>query len=326
MFLRTIKEVTAEDARRIRELRTNYELLVGLNEGKFLSENSGYDNNLWSDSKLKCLEKSIVLDLGALILPKYSIEEDPFIFGKIGTFSYRLNWAGGTVEKLTFVCGPTNYIPGINLVVKNKQEETLFNLGPFYAHRDDRFRHNFDFSIICKIASFFHNKRGLYKNIHEGLVRNREEFYKIINKPFIDYLAALFSVETEEEAIMEFNLPLKNLEKKRFMTRVVKGEMKEIGSLLYFPEKAYRLNQIAINEIKSQVWLNYKNQLIIYSVLEAGIHPENLKKSTDIKVYEESNAFVNDRINDYLEQLAAMTNFGFKILDKIKTTILLEKI
>jgi hypothetical protein len=181
-----------------------------------------------------------------------------------------------------------------------------------------------DKNTVLATANYFYNKPSLYEKSYALLLKNKSALIAALGSPFTEDLLLLFSAEAEPAPVEVYAIP--------------KGETTPLP--LYF-SNAFGSKKVGSAIIplylNGYIWLDLFIELNLTSVntLEFNLsldkdtlHPEikkcdltsgNISKCELLEI-------IDAQLNNWLENLEQRTNFGFKILDKLKTKILLEKI
>ena len=174
------------------------------------------------------------------------------------------------------------------------------------------------------MAKFFYNRQTTYREIFGILDEHKQRFEASAGKPFIKDLTTLFSVEKFIE-VPELNIPSGNLDVQSLGRREKRKENIFLGTALYHPKKSTRGEYYA-TEVKTEAWLNEKQQLVINATPRAQTHPEACKVIKKVSEDPEFSEFINTGINAWASTLVTEANFGASIYAKIKTSLLVENL
>jgi hypothetical protein len=308
MFLRIVKEISLEDARRIAVAAAKIKMLEELRDGIFLCKDlDGYELGA---------KKAITKNIGFFTHPEYEL-------GKGYEYlCYKKASGEKTQRGLNFTCGPARTY-GVSFEIIDREKNKMeFLLGPFVSLKS--YESNFSPpGNIYELARFFHNRKFLYQKIYGTLCEKKTENCSLLTPLFIEDLMLLFSVPTEEENIEDFAIPEKNIRKQLLKRRVFKSDMIFLGKSYFYPKKYPDLEYPLFPITNIELFLNNKNQLIINEIVDVG-WKEGTLKIEDLMNQEEFVNYTNRNLNGWLKQLVSMADFGKSIYEKVKTKIFLE--
>ena len=320
MFLRYVKEISFETASR---LKTAQKTLAELEQ---LKDASLFNKDLEAfltkrDKNGFFLQKAATsIKLKTLLEPEYEITE------RFNNTIYIRTFGSKTKSQLFFNCG-ANLYGNIAVTIANSGKNPIdFYLGEFIPKTQavPFYLNNNDFRIILPMAKFFYNRQATYKEIFEILGEHKKCFEASAGKPFVRDLTTLFSVK-EFPSELNLNIPEANLEVQILGRKVKRKENLFLGTSIYHPKKAARGEYYSM-EVKNELWLNTKQQLIINATPKAQTQPEASKVIKKVREDPEFSEFINLGINSWAKALVTEANFGASIYTKIKTSLLIENL
>jgi len=320
MFLRYVKELTPETAKKLTAAAKTLELLEHLEDASLLIKD--LDAFLMKQDKNGFfLQKAATsIKLKTLLEPEYEITE------RFNNTVYIRTFGSKTKSQLFFNCGANEY-GNIAVTIANSGKNPIdFYLGEFLPKTQavPFYLNNNDFRIILPMAKFFYNRQATYREIFEILREHKKRFEASAGQPFVRDLTTLFSVK-EFPSELSLNIPEANLEVQILGRKVKRKENLFLGTSIYHPKKAAR-GEYYSTEVKSELWLNTKQQLIINATPKAQTQPEAPKVMEKVKTDSEFSEFINIGINAWAKALVTEASFGASIYTKIKTRLLVENL
>lgn len=320
MFLRYVKEISSETASRLKAAKKTLTLLEQIEDVSLF--NKDLEAFLTKRDKNGFLKQitATSIKLKTLFEPEYEITE------RFNKTIYTRTSGSKAKKQLFFNCG-ANLYGNIAVTIANSEGNSIaFYLGEFLPNFQGNvfYQEVKDFHLILPMAKFFYNRQATYREIFEILGENKKRFERSAGKAFVKDLTTLFSAE---EVLPESDLaiPAANLEVQSLGRRVKRKENIFLGTAIYHPKETAAGAYYA-TEIKTEAWLNEKQQLIITATPRAQTQPEASKVIKKVREDPEFSEFVNLGINAWARALVTEANFGASIYAKIKTSLLIENL
>jgi hypothetical protein len=257
-------------------------------------------------------------DIGPLKLPSYGLATSIFYNSFYTPLDNRSSFA-----KVTFQVALDE--------VRNRYNGAEFKLSVTPQASQDKINsysfnpmYCLDRNTVLATANYFYNKPALYEKSYALLLENKSALSATLGTPFTEDLLLLFSAEATSEPVEAYAIP--------------KGET---AAVPFYYSKAFGCKKVGTAIIplylNGYIWLDLfvELNLTAANTLEFNLsldkdtmHPE-IKKCdlasgnvSKVQLLE----IIDGQLNNWLENLEQRTNFAYKILAKLKTKILLEKI
>ena len=324
MLLQYIKKLTPEVMAELQTAKEKIELLFGLDVNALLCSDlevpvvkkPGTARPLYKQLRIKKA-------LTPFVAPgqELTIKENAIFCKEVGKKAAE--------ENMFFECGELQYYPhGISVFLRSGLQKSHFGLGPFYP-RNGGYEF-FKEPILLEIASYFYNRLPLYKQLQAILLFNQAEYEKAFGKAFTKDLSLLFSAEAPKTAPKEIKIPRTNLRKEILSSYTGKDKAsKKLLELLYSGLENHKAKGITghydTGNIKIELFLRGTTKLIINTTLLFPLEDfdQTLERAARDKAF---NFAVNFRVEEWLRQYIFMANFGMKLLEQVKTKLLLVNI
>jgi hypothetical protein len=310
MFLKIVKEISAEDAKRLKEAKVKEQALQSLADANFLCETLVGQEKNFQDKDGEIRVKSI----GEFSQPEFGIVKD-FFTGE----AYRRILSRKAKETLFFSIGSSSSVPGVNFNLRNGADRRYkFASGTFFDRRYDK-KHYIDEAIIFKIASYFHDKKELYSTILQFLLKNKEVYSGCTSKEFIEDLILLFSTDYAFKDIPVFNISF-CVGKELFLKRkTIRKDWFYLGKEFFYPKNNVERFWCK-PELQTDLWLKDNKLIFITSWIgESDCFEETFRKKIADPEFKQ---FLEENLQDWLQHIVATANFGMVILEQVKTKIL----
>jgi hypothetical protein len=324
MLLQYIKKISAEDMTKFLAAKEKVNMLFNLDNNAFLCRDIEASARKKSEGTEVFSKKTqIKKEVSSFVEPRQElmVKESAIFFREVAKKE-----AEGS---MFFECGELPCCPwGISVFLRKGLQKNPFSIGPFYrgAEKIALFKE----PNILEIASYFCNRLPLYKQIHDILIFNQQGYEKALGKAFTEDLISLFSAETAEKETNKIKVPHTNIKKELLSSYSGKDkEPKKLISLLYSGLENHKEKGITghydTGNIKIEIFLRGENKLVINATLLFPLEDfdQTLEKAARDKIF---NFAVNFRVEEWLRQYVFMASFGMKLLEKVKTKLLLENV
>jgi hypothetical protein len=321
MFIRYVKEISSVDAERLKEAAGTLRILQQLKDTSLFTKD--VENFIIKRDRNGIMSEkaNVSIKLKSLFQPEYEITERFNQTIYIRTFGSRIK------TQLFFSCG-ANLYGNISATIANFGKNPVdFYFGEFFPKPTGGNSFYLDYEgprIVLSMAKFFHNRRETYDEIFEILKNNKKQFEVAAGRTFIKDLTTLFSVKEFIE-VPELTIPSKNLEVQILGRKVKRKENVFLGTSIYHPKKSVR-GEYYSTEVKNELWLNERDQLIINSVPRSQSQQDAIVKIKKVRDDLEFLEFINSGIKDWARAIITEASFGNSIYDKIKTRLLVENL
>jgi hypothetical protein len=323
MLLQYIKKITPEDMAKLSAAQEKVHLLFNLDNNAFLCRDLEAPFGKKFEAEPFSKKIRIKKELSSFTEPEQAltVKENAIFYEEV----IKKEAEG----RMFFECGEAqSYPPGISVFLRKGTQKNHFILGPFYPGAEELAF--FKAPNILEIASYFCNRLPLYKQIHEILLFNRQEYEKALGLAFTGDLIALFSAEAPAEELNKIKIPRTNLRKEILSSYSGKDkEAKKLLSLLYSGLENHKEKGITgrydTGNIKIELFLRGTTKLVTNATLQFPLEDFNQTLETAARD-NRFNFAVNFKVEDWLRQYIFMANFGMKILEKVRGKILLENI
>jgi len=308
------------DVEIIRKTLEKKRFLTSLKDADLLSRDLGLldKNNFYPLYLAKeDSHSSIPKTLGIFSEPDYGLNTDSALTEYVKISKTK------PLENYNFVLGlSTDFMvnwPGISFFILKENSKILqFMGGPFNKEKDPYYE--IRFPIVDRLASYFHNRRPLYYQIHEMLRLNENEFKKRTSEEFFNDLNLLFSVENSPIEIPDFCIDKNKIFDYSPWERCREDKGQAIGRTTCFI-RDNSAGYDSLSKLHILISLNEKDELLFAADIDNYF---TTTKADDI--YEKGIDVVTNRTNDFLKQFVASTNFGLAIYQKLKNKLLLAAI
>jgi hypothetical protein len=338
MLLRTIKQISAADTKRIEAIIKKETLLSSLNDSSLLVE----------QVEARCVKASRLFEAANankqaianlmkrhIKIGNYESAKNEFSsYGKEGYFrenspcpSEAYNSSNKAEAYFSIGLGKQFSTVGLKILLEDVAASDLFSILPC----DDS-----AWGTIKQIAIGFYNKRDVYEKLYETfLLKEKTWLEATLGETFTKNLLELFSVNTKPIKSKTFNITKANafgfVMKLDEAKNVLGPEYKKIGFSGILCTSPKQLSSIEI-----KVFLGPDN------TLSAEARPLGLNKNEapfsrygpprpgNIKFEDNSKLSAvlekENLLNDFLVNLEQLTNFGYEIYEKTQTNILVGNI
>lgn len=324
MLLQYIKKLTPEAMAELQIAKARTELLLSLDVNALLcSDLEGSGGKQPKAAPHPYRQLRIKKALSPFVEPgqELTIKENAIFCKEVG----KKDGAGS----MFLECGELPYYQhGISVFLHQGLQKNHFGLGPFYplTGASEFFKE----PVLLELACYFYNRLPLYKQIHELLLIHQPEYEKTLGKTFTEDLIALFSAEVPAKEPNQIKIPRTNLRKEILSSYGGKDQAaKKLMASLYSGLENHKEKGITghydTGNIKLDIFLRGTTKLVINTTLLFPLEDfeQTLEKAARDKSF---NFAVNFRIEEWLRQYIFMANFGMKILEKVKTKLLLENV
>jgi len=198
MYLRITKQLTPEDAARLRSVKASEQNLRNIKDFKFLADGIKLKNIF--DEKHPWYEmlasKKVFKCYGAFTLPEYRLIDWDNKFGYCERKTRNRIWR----RSFNLILGDAPSALGdLSLYVGIYQD--YWDAEKFTLDLTEGTKSN-----IFSIASYFYNKRAFYGKIHAFLEKNKAKFEALMGKEFIANLTVLFAAKQPPSEVPAYNL------------------------------------------------------------------------------------------------------------------------
>lgn len=328
MYLRVIKQLSKEDADRLRSIKAKEQSLRNIKDFKFLTDGMKLKNIFEEKRSWYTLltSQKVFRCYGAFTLPEYRLIEWDNRLGYCERKGRNRIWR----RSFNLSLGDTPSSLG-DLSLHARIFQDYYDAEEYTLHLTESTKSN-----IFSIASYFYNKAGFYKKIHTFLEKNKNKFGKLMGEEFIHQLIALFSVNKPSKTVPAYNLTLSEQYE----------SFEQMPSLLtktaYLPLCFSRIfsleNKYGIT-IELDYFLGADNTLVIETsttvktkffstsikAIPAKTWGKN-KKFTAANYEAFMKKFLAEQLNDCFISMEKMINFGFNIYETIKTKLLVNNL
>lgn len=311
------KKISPATATRLLTLLQRIACLNALQEPAFFKQDFLAETYVW---KTEAPSPSYLIsqDLGPLKLPDYGLATSIFY----NSFYTRLD-NRGPLAKVTFQVALNE--------VRNRYNGAEFKLSVTPQASQEKINsYSFnpmfclDRNTVLATANYFYNKPALYEKSYALLLENKSALSAALGTPFTEDLLLLFSAEAAPAPVEAYAIPAGETTAVPFYSSKAFG-CKKVGTAII----PLYLNGYIWLDLFVELNLTAANTLEFNLSLDKDtLHPEikkcDLASGNISKV--ELLEIIDAQLNAWLGDLEQRTNFGYKILDKLKTKILVEKI
>lgn len=174
--------------------------------------------------------------------------------------------------------------------------------------------------------NYFYNRKELYLKVFEVLLKNKAQLEKYTTKPFIKSLISLFSVKDFSSDAPGFYIPI-----------ATKTKLAVMGAEAFFEPAGSRRKLLGfynpgrgfIEHVKLLLLDNNELAIDFYTFDEMATEKgESLTQAALDTIKEKPlfEAFINENLNLWLENIMLLTDFETKLFNKIKTKILINNL
>ena len=335
MIIRTLKQLSPEEAKRIRSasrtlqrLREIFKASGFLKEDLEKNKNATVLQNAWTGPPF------LQEEIGAFVRPKYFPNLATF-----GTFSYipAANEKSRYTRNINIKIWLGEHNTANNKTFKQKDLEIHWDGYPYTNVNESEFRFGHlntnNSRQLEELINFFYDKKALYKKSSKFLEKNKKLLATLLGAHFLEDLLALFSAKWATKNIPNFNFPSENLEK--FLIIQWKnyddlGNKEEHIGTFYKTSSSKTSLRGGIKSL--QLLLNDQDKLTVDIVLDDSyitlmrLNSLTSKNVADFIQAKEYKNIINENLNTWLKTLVCLANFATAIYEKIKLKLLLENI